>query len=297
MIAEPRVFSNSVASRLVTVLFWCLLASNAAVGQWMGKQTGCYADSITANPNRPTVSNPAHVTQFGVLDLEYGLDRMWPEKGVQQTSANGLLKFGLLCDVELRWNTTSFISQSDITGTHSTFGDNWLGTEIRFHRQTKRVPTMAFSYAIKIPTASTTSGLGTGRVDHSFTFGASEAVAHFTLDFNLTRFLIGKEPTGFDQNQQIALAFSHVIYKSLQFAGEFYGQTQLNSATPGFASSLWALTYTVSPRFVIDGGFESGLTSGGPHRHAFFGVTCSIANLYPGWRQRSRSESVTSPAK
>ena len=252
----------------------------------MGKQTGCYADSMAANPNRPTVSNPAHVTQFGVLEVEYGLDRTWPTEGIRQTSANGLLKFGLLCDVELRWNTTSFLSQTDATGTHTTFGDNWLGTEIRFHRQTTWLPTMAFSYAVKIPSASTDDGLGTGRVDHSFTFGASETVAHFTFDFNFTQFLIGKPPAGFDQNQQIALAFSHVIYKKLQFAGEFYGQTELNETTPGFASSLWALTYSVAPRFVIDGGFEAGLTAGGPHRHAFGGVTYSIANLYPGWRRR-----------
>jgi hypothetical protein len=50
-------------------------ASDPAVAQWMGKQTGCYADSIAANPNRPTVSNPAHVTQYGFLELEHGLDR------------------------------------------------------------------------------------------------------------------------------------------------------------------------------------------------------------------------------
>lgn len=268
------------------VALLCLVSTHASVGQWMGKQTGCYADSIVSNPNRPTVSNPAHVTQFGVLELEYGLDRTWPQEGTRQTSGNGLLKFGLLCDIELRWDTTSVLSQTDETGTHSTFGDNWLGTEVRFHRQLAWLPTMAVSYAFKIPSADPANGLGTGRVDHSFTFGASETLAHFTFDFNFTQFLIGQPPAGFDQNQQMALAFSHTVYKRLQAAGEFYGQTQLNDATPGFASSLLALTYAESPRFVIDGGFEVGLTSGGPHRHAFGGITYSIANLYPGWRQK-----------
>ena len=271
------------------VLLGCLVTTYPAAGQWMGKQTGCYADSIVANPNRPTVSNPAHVTQFGVMELEYGVDRSWPQKGMSQTSGNGLLKFGLLCDVELRWNTTSFLSQTDATGTHSTFGDNWLGAQIRFHRQTTWLPTMAFNYSFKIPSASSENGLGTGRVDHSFTFGASETVAHFTFDFNFTQFLIGQPSEGFYQNQQVALALSHAIYKKLQFAGEFYGQTQLNNATPRFASSLWALTYSVTPRFILDSGFEAGLTSGGPHRHVFAGITYSIANLYPGWRQRRSS--------
>jgi Putative MetA-pathway of phenol degradation len=274
----------------VVTLLACLVANKSAVGQWMRKQTGCYADSIAANPNRPTVSNPAHITQYGVLELEYGWDRLWPEEGIGQTFAGGLLKFGLLCDIELRWNTTSFLSQADATGTHQTFGDNWLGTEIRFHRQTTRLPTMAFGYAFKIPSASTENGLGTGRVDHSFTFGASENIAHFNFDFNFTQLLVGR-PTasGFDKNQQLALAFSHDIHRGLQFAGEFYGETQLNKTTPGFASSLWALTYTVIPRLVIDAGFEAGLTSGGPHRHAFFGATYSIANLYRGRRKPSKN--------
>ena len=286
--SEATLFSNIKSSRFTFLtLLACLAASDPAVAQWMGKQTGCYADSIAANPNRPTVSNPAHVTQYGVLELEYGLDRQWPQEGVRQASSGGLLKFGLLCDIELRWNTTSFLSQTDGTGKHTSFGDNWLGTEIRVHRQTTRLPTMAFGYALKIPSASTENGLGTGRVDHSFTFGASESVAHFNFDFNVTEFLVG-QPTasGFDTNQQLALAFSHAIHGKLQFAGEFYGDTQLNPTTPGFASSLWALTYTVVPRFVIDGGFEVGLTTGGPHRHAFLGLTYSIANLYPGCRRK-----------
>ena len=285
--AAPKVFRFTAL-----LLLACLADTKSAVGQWMGKQTGCYADSFAANPNRPTVSNPAHVTQYGVLELEYGWDRLWPKEGLRQTSVGGLLKFGLLCDIELRWNTTSFLSQTDASGTHQTFGDNWLGTEIRFHRQTTRLPTMAFSYALKIPSASTEHGLGTGRVDHSFTFGASENVARFNFDFNFTQFLIGRSSTsGFDENQQLALAFSRVIHGGLQFAGEFYGETQLNKTTPGFASSLWALTYTVIPRLVIDGGFEAGLTSGGPHRHAFLGATYSIANLYPGHRRKSSKKS------
>jgi len=274
----------------VVTLTACLAASQSAVGQWMGKQTGCYANSIAANPNRPTVANPADITQYGVLELEYGWDQVWPERSVQQTSSGGLLKFGMLCDVELRWSTTSFLSQTDVSGTHRSFGDNWLGPQIRVYRQTKRVPTLAFGYAIKIPSASTEGDLGSGHVDHAFTLLASKDIAQFHLDFNVTQFLIGRtDKSSFDKNQQLNLAFSHVIRGRLQFTGEFYGDTRLNQTTPGFASSLWALTYTVVPRLVIDGGFEAGLSSNGPHRHAFVGATFSIANLYPGWRQKRSS--------
>jgi len=99
----------------------CLAASIRHLDNGWGKQTGCYADSIAANPNRPTVTNPANVTQYGVLELEYGLDRVWPEQGIHQTSSGGLLKFGMPCDIELRWSTTSFLSQTDASGTYRTF--------------------------------------------------------------------------------------------------------------------------------------------------------------------------------
>jgi hypothetical protein len=276
------------ALHLAIAGFLCFALSHPANAQWMGKQTGCYADSIVANPNRPTVASPADITQYGVLELEYGWDRVRPGGGVTQTSFGGLLKFGLLCDVELRWTTTSFISLTDASGTHQGFGDNWLGPQIRFHRQTKRVPTLSFSYAVKIPSAS--DSLGSDRIDHDFTFLASKDIAHFHFDFNASQFLIGRPSApGFDKNQQLNLAFSHTVRGHLLFTGEFYGNTRLNQAAPSFVSSLWALTYTVTPRLVIDGGFEAGLSSGGPHRHAFVGMTYSIANVYPRWRQMHMS--------
>ena len=257
----------------------------------MGKQTGCYAQSVSASPiaahpNRPTVANPADITQYGVLELEYGWDRLWPEAAIQQTSVGGLLKLGMLCDVELRWNTTSFVSQADLSGTHRGIGDNWFGPQIRIYRQTTRVPTLAFSYAIKIPSASTEYGLGTGRVDHAFTFLASKDINHFHFDFNATEFLSGRpEAPGFDRSQQVNLAFSRAIHGGLELTGEVYRESRLNQMTPGFVSSPWALAYTILPRLVVDGGFEVGLTSGGPHRHAFFGATYSIMNLYLAWRK------------
>lgn len=265
--------------RLSAIAAFLLAASILAQAQWMGRQTGCHENAIVANPNRPTVASPANITQYGVLELEYGYDRLWPEHSVEKTSIGGLLKFGMLCDIELRWSTNTYLSETDATGTHRTFGDNWLGPQIRFYRQTKLVPTLSFSYAVKIPSASTEQGLGSGRADHAFTFLASKDIHAIHFDFNITEFLIGQSE-GFNENQQLNLAFSRIIRGGLGFTGEFYGNTRLTQATPGFASSLWALTYTIIPRLVIDGGYELGITAGGPHRHAFVGVTYSITNLY-----------------
>jgi len=137
-----------------------------------GKQTGCYPDSLTANPNRPTAANPADITQYGVLELEDGFDRVWNGVDERETSFGGLLKFDL-CDVELRWNTTS-LWQTDGNSPRSGVDDNWLGPQVRIRKQTQRAPTLAFSYSLNFPSASADAGLGTERVDHAFSFLASK---------------------------------------------------------------------------------------------------------------------------
>ena len=261
--------------------------------QFMGKQTGCYSPEIAANPNRPTVANPADITQYGVLEIEYGWDRGWLGAGDRQSDLAGLLKFGLLCDVELRWNTTSLVMLDDSGGNRHGIGDNWFGPQVRFYRQTAHVPSMAFSYAVKVPTASTSKGLGSGQVDHQFTFLASKDWVGTHFDFNASSFLIGRDnASGFDRNFQFNLAFSHPLKGKLAVTGEFYGNTELNSDTPGFASMLWALTYAISPRFVIDGGIDTGMTAGTPQKRVFAGLTYSIVNIYSAVRHRQSAAGI-----
>ncbi len=257
------------------------IISPEAQAQWMGRQTGCYAPSIKANPNRPTVADPADITQYGVIELEYGWDRTSLGAGARVDDLVGLLKFGLLCDIELRWSTTSVLIENQQAGGQTGIGDNWFGPQIRFYRQTAHVPSLAFSYAVKVPSASTMKGLGTGQMDHAFTFLASKDIHGVHFDFNATYFLNGR-PTaaGFDSFEQYNLAFSRSIRGKLGFTGEFYGNTRLNAENPAFASTLWALTYNISPRLIIDGGIDEGLTHGAPQKRFFAGVTYAITNIY-----------------
>ena len=264
-------------------LFICLLSivSPVSHAQWMGRQTGCYESPLKANPNRPTVANPADITQYGVLEIEYGWDRTSLGAGARLDDTVGLLKFAFLCDVELRWSITSVLIENQQAGGQTGIGDNWFGPQIRFYRQTAHVPTLAFSYAVKAPTASTMKGLGSGRVDHQFTFLASKDIHDVHFDFNASYFLIGRPSgSGFDSLWQMNLAFSRTIYGNLGFTGEFYGDTRLNAQNPAFASNLWALTYNILPRLVVDGGIDVGLTHGAPQKRFFAGVTYSITNIY-----------------
>ena len=270
---------------LTALIAWLGLPSRAA-----SQCADTPKDGIVANPNRPTVANPADITQYGVLEVEYGFNHVMGPQRERDNNLVGLFKFAATCNLEIRWDTDSLLRQSIGGTTQTGVGDSALGFQYRFVHQKKLVPAMAISYSLTFPSASVSKGLGTGKYDHQIRFLASKDVLGVHFDFNTAYFFLGRTGgRGTDQNAEMNLAFSHPIYKKLQFTGEFYGDMQFNNGTPAFADGLWALTYTVTPRLVVDAGIDHALTSTAPFRRSYFvGVTYSIADVYKALRHWSR---------
>jgi Putative MetA-pathway of phenol degradation len=264
----------------ITALAGCLCLPLNLRGQCASAPKG----GIRANPNRPTVADPADISEWGVLELEYGWSHAWQGGGVRNNDLGALVKFAVLCDLEIRWSPDTWVSQGGRRG----FGDNWIGAQYRFYHQTHRVPSLAVSYSAKIPSASAAQGLGSGRVDHQAVFLASKDFGGTHFDFNASALVIGRPAgNGHDSNAEVNFAFSHSLRGALAVTGEIYGDTRLNRAVPGFASTLWALTYTLTPRLVVDAGMDTALTSHAPfHKRLVMGFVYSIGELYPHVRRR-----------
>lgn len=236
--------------------------------------------SITANPNRPTVADPADITQIGVVETEFGWSRTWHQRGIHDTNLGNLLKYALLCDLEIRWFSNILTGQSIGNASQYGFGDNLIGAQWRVVHQSQSLPTISFSYAAKFPTASVAKGLGTGKTDHVLKFLASKDLAGFHFDFNTAYILAGRfESSGYDHDFLLTLSGSHKLRGPLGITGELYGFTRLNRDVPGYPSNLWALTFAATPRLVFDSGIDVGLTSGAPHKTVFTGFTYSIVDL------------------
>lgn len=264
------------------------LAFALTPGQSMSQCTDTPKDGIVANPNRPTVADPADITQYGVVEVEYGYYHVMGLARERENNLVGLFKFAATCNFEIRWDTNTLQSQSLNGVTQRGFGDNALGFQYRFSRQKKFAPSMAIGYSLSFPSASVAKGLGTGKYDHQIRFYASKDILGVHFDFNTAYFFLGR-PTapGTDQNVEMNLAFSHPIYKKLQFTGEFYGDFDYNNGAPGSANGLWALTYAVTPRLVLDAGMDHALNSASPfHRQYFVGLTYSILDVYKALKRR-----------
>lgn len=228
-------------------------------------------DEITANPNRPTVSNPADITQYGVLELEYGITAT-----ADDWELGGLIKFAAGHDFELRIDNVPF--QSNNVDSVSGIGDIGLGFQYRFLHQSGNVPSMAVAYSLTVPTAS--KGLGSGRYDHQFIYLISKDIGAYHADFNVDFEFLGREMRdGYDTVTAPALAVSR-SFGGFTIAGEISGTTRQNAAASSTVSTLWALSYGISSRCVLDAAVSFGLDGEVPDRTYLAGITYSIADLY-----------------
>ena len=241
-----------------------------------------------AAPTRPTESFPADPIQTGVVQLESGWTHTWYAGESSQNALPTMVRYGVWCNMELRWNANLYVSESNGSVTNTGFGDNSVGVQYRFVRESAHRPALAFAYSMKFPTADLSEGLGSGKRDQVFTLIASKTIRGFSVVVNASYFSIGQPLGGSDGKGEWTLAVSHTLKGRLGAEGEVFGDSRLNAANVGYTDSTWAFTYSVSRRVVIDAGTYVGLTSGpgAPGKSAFAGITYALAELYPARRPR-----------
>jgi hypothetical protein len=274
------------SQRPVILLILVVLFLGAATPTWAQEESSsseisCTGTSVVSVPSRPTVASATDTTQCGVVELEYGLERQWPDGGTNRDDLSGGLRFGLTPNLDFHWSSSDFLHINDGVGDRTGFGDTWLGLKYRFLRQTKYRPSLGLFYAAKVPSGSAVLGLGSGKVDNSISFLASKDIGKVHFDFNVIQLMAGRPTaTGFDHDTGFALATWVPLTHRLTGIVEPYGYTLLNQSSPAFASTMVGFSYKVQPRVYLDAGLDLGVTHDAPHKRVFVGVTYAIANAY-----------------
>ena len=234
--------------------------------------------NIEAVPDRPTFSTTAETLQKGVFEIEFGLEAAHLHQNI-----NGLLKFGLVKNLELRFANNPTVRDGGIAG----LGDSGAGFKYRFLKGKGALPTLSVLYTLTVPTA--TAGLGNGAAGHSAGLLVSKDFGRHHLDFNESIQWQGRSGTGgFDRNYFTALSYSHPITEKLGFSEEIAGFSRTKATLEATLTILQALTYGVSPRLVLDGGCYVAATGDLPRVTFFAGVTYAVANLYHRLRDSHR---------
>jgi hypothetical protein len=269
--------------RLLSFAFLFAAACGAASAQTQSQtQTQSEADEPDfIVPARPTASNPAEFQRPGVLQLEYGFNGNWRAPGDSSEQDTPLaLRFAVSRRLLLELDTDSPLSQSAGGARVTGAGDTQLGAQAVLRHEDERGPGVALAYYVKLPTASASEGLGTGRFDHYALALVSRKLGETTFDFNAVYLLAGRTTErGRASSAQAAVAASRNVTRRFGLQGELSGMTR-NDAQPGALFALGVATYQINRRLVLDCGVRAGLTPEAPRVGAVAGLTVGLAQLY-----------------
>lgn len=240
-------------------------------------------DEEFIKPSRPSLANPAEIQKPGVLQLEYGYDANFrAEEFRTQQSTSLALRFAASSHLLLELDLDTVRSETDDTRMRMTgVGDTRLGIQAVALEDAPDHPALAFAYYIKLPSASETRNLGTGRVDHKLIALISKKLGEKTdIDFNAAYLNVGREDSDRRASGgQAALSVARELSERLSFEGELSGQSE-EDIQPRGVFALGALAYRVNRRLILDGGLRFGLNPEAPRFGLFAGVTIGIADFY-----------------
>lgn len=302
--------SRGSRARVCVALCWTALAGCAA-GQ-----------RPQANPARPTVTNPATLPPVGYLQFEQGyLGSLDSPATASQYGMNFIAKVAVDERLMLEVQTQPF-AQSRETGGASSFGgsgDVLVGAQAvlslptappaetaKTPQTSKKAiarPTVSVAYLGRVH-AGTTPDIDQGGYANSVLLLVSGDVGKFHYDSNY----VVNEQTDTESSAsggaevtlrraQFAqtLSVSHsLIGDNLQAAAELYHFTQplVHATAAGrtigranLVDGLFALSYTLRPNLVLDGGFSHGFTSTSTRWQSFAGFTYLLPHRL--WPRRS----------
>jgi hypothetical protein len=225
------------------------------------------ADAPAPNPGRPTVSAPATLTPVGYFQFEQGF--IFARSSAQfssQLSLNQVTKFTVQKRVELVFASEPY-AYSRVDGQSiNNFGGIAGGVQVVVFQGEGARPTIAANYFHPINGGSAPS-FDVGSPDQLATILVSTDLGAFHVD---TNFILTRQHDDVQHRTQNGqtLSVAHPI-QGATLAVEIwrFSQPLQDSSCAGF---LMALSHPVGKTFVIDGGFNKGLTSTSTH-WAFFG--------------------------
>jgi len=247
---------------------WCelLLCSLGVCGVAAAQQPDITPE---ANPGRPTVSTPATLTPVGYLQFETGVfGAINSPDFSSRINATEVVKLTVQSRLQLLLESEPLVhTSSEIKLTK--FGDAVLGVQAVLIGAKESPATLSMSFLHKIREA------GAPEVD----FGAPRNSALILLSSDALGFhfdingLVNELEEGSIRRTQIGqtLSLSHPL-KRITVSSEIWHFTQpfLNAHAVG---NLWAIAYPVRKNFVVDGGFNRGLTSTSTRWEMFAGFT------------------------
>jgi hypothetical protein len=236
-------------------------------------------DAPAATPYRPTVSNPANLSEPGWLEVELGWQRVHGGSDKQRDSVPVLAKLAFTPDWGVLIGGDLDVRSSNNAGAVSKgVGDTTITLKHRIHTATEGTA-FGIELGYKSPTAPNSSGSGSGKADYIFNGIYSTDFSGNHLDLNLGATRLGTADAGQSRTQHSwAASLSRELGDKWGVFSELSGTAQRGVSAQ--SQLLAGASYNVSKRVVLDAGMTSGLAATSQDWSVFFGVTILAGKLW-----------------
>lgn len=239
----------------------------------------------SVTPYRPTVSNPAALSQPGWLEIEAGLNSSQSSDNSRRGNLPYLLKLAFTDNFGVLLGGDAYIEQTDQAGSKlSGAGDTLFMLKQKFAESKDGKSAFGVEYGFKSPTAK--EGLGSGKTDYlvngiysSELAGNTPGLASNTIDLNVNYTELGDALPG-EARQQWgwATTWSRPLNDIWGIAAELSGYTR--QGTQSSSQFLGAVSYNMNRRVVWDAGFSAGISPAAPTWSVFAGVSILAGKLW-----------------
>jgi hypothetical protein len=243
------------------------------------------AQEDNTDPDRPDVTNTAHLIPRGQIQIEFG--GIYTRETTRQRVAGSPLtvRLGAGNWLEARVGADSVLTRLSGDAAATGFGNLQLGAKVRLFDVGDEAVAVAILPSVTLPTANADNGIGSGAVDVSTTLLASADLGsrgHIDANYGVNSLGGGQRQPRYAQHLLSAsLGTSFGPHWNPYFEIFWLSRTEAGGAPE--TSLDTGLLYALSPRFGIDGGVQFGIAGNAPDFAVFAGFSLRLGSKR-GWK-------------
>jgi cobalt/nickel transport protein len=218
-------------------------------------------------------TDDAFTVEKGKFQIEMGFDVTRQDNHDREINPSTTLSYGLLERMDLGIGSGYLFLHPKEGENENGLTDTELKIKYRLFDEKDWIPTLAASGKLKIPTASKSKGLGSGREDFGINAIATKNLGkRLLLHFNLGYTFIGENHVDNELNYSLGCQF--ILTEKWALVGEIVRVNNLNGQTSDDPfSGLFGTYYLITDNIVWDGGAEIGMNRAAPDFRITTGLT------------------------
>ncbi len=222
---------------------------------------------------RPLTTDETGTVEKGEFQLETGFDFARQENYDKEFGPSMTLSYGLLSRMDIGVASGYLFVDPAEGKKENGFADTELKVKYRLMDERGRLPSFAVTGKVKIPTASESKGLGSGKTDFSIiTIFQKNLSKGLTLYLNLGYTFIGEHGANNEFNYSLAGQF--VLSDKWALVGEIFGVNNFNGRRGDDPiSGLLGIQHIIKDGIVWDAGVEIGMSKAAPDFRITTGLT------------------------